>query len=82
MEKDYIDVFFDSMSDDALKEKWKKYEEQSKTGNNVRIGDLIDQWNHFYNNTFSIEDFELDLNQSIDFEKSESLFGLFYLHKN
>lgn len=82
MEKDYIDRFFDSMSEDVLKEKWKKYEEYSEIKNKVKVSDLLENWNLFYENTFSIEDSEIDLNQNINIEKSESSFGLFYLHNN
>ncbi|KGO93818.1 hypothetical protein [Flavobacterium enshiense] len=77
MSKDYIDKFFDSMSEGVLKEKWKKYEKYSNKENSVKISELLESWNHYYENAFSIEDVKLDLSQNVIVE-SEQCFGLLF----
>jgi hypothetical protein len=41
MDKDSIDKFFDSLSDDELKEKWNKYNKHSEQENSVTISEFI-----------------------------------------
>lgn len=77
MKKDYIDRFFDSMSDDVLKEKWEKYEALSESTDSVKISDFVNVWNNYYNHTFSIDIINFDIKQNITLEKSEIIFGLF-----
>lgn len=78
MKNDYIDRFFENVSIDVLKEKWKKYEKYSSKSNNVKVSELLESWNHYYENTFSIEEIDLDLNQNVNIEKSEQCFGLIF----
>ncbi len=78
MERKDIDKFFDTLSKDVLKEKWNKYNKFSENNEGVKISELLENWSHFYDNTFSIEDIELDLQQNINLEKSEQCFGLFF----
>ena len=78
MERKNIDKFFDTLSKDVLKEKWNKYNKYSENNESVKISELLENWSHFYDNTFSIEDIELDLQQNINLEKSEQCFGLFF----
>lgn len=78
MERKDIDKFFDSLSKDVLKEKWNKYNKYSEHPESVKISDLLESWSLFYDNTFSIEEIELDLKQNINLEKSEQCFGLFF----
>ena len=52
MDKKTIDEFFDSLSEDVLKEKWNKYDKYSKQENSVTISELLDVWNVCYENTF------------------------------
>lgn len=77
MERKDIDKFFDSLSENSLKEKWDKYNSYSKIDESVKISELLESWNLFYENTFSIDDTELIIEQNINLEKSEQCFGLF-----
>jgi hypothetical protein len=77
MERKDIDKFFDSVSKGVLKEKWDKYSGYSKIDESVKVSELLESWNLFYENTFSIDDTELIIEQNINLEKSELCFGLF-----
>lgn len=77
MERKDIDKFFDSLSKNVLKEKWDKYNSYSKIDESVKISELLESWSLFYENTFSIDDTELIIEQNINLEKSEQCFGLF-----
>ncbi len=77
MERKDIDKFFDSLPKNVLKEKWDKYNSYSKIDESVKISELLESWSLFYENTFSIDEMELVLEQNINLEKSEQCFGLF-----
>lgn len=78
MNTDYVDKFFDSISEDVLKEKWEKYNSYSQIENKVKISELLENWNHFYENTFSLDELENEIIHSVNIDKSEQSFGLFY----
>lgn len=78
MNTDYVDKFFDSISEDVLKEKWEKYNSYSQIENKVKISKLLENWNHFYENTFSLDELENEIIPSVNIDKSEQSFGLFY----
>ncbi|WP_312762509.1 hypothetical protein [Epilithonimonas sp.] len=78
MNTDYIDKFFDNISDDVLKEKWTKYDFYSQMENKVKISELLEAWNHHYENTFSLDDAENEIIPNVNIDKSEQSFGLFY----
>lgn len=78
MKNDYIDRFFDNISEEVLKEKWNKYAMYSEKENSVKVSELLESWNHYYENTFTIEEIDLDLNQNVNIEKSEQCFGLLF----
>jgi hypothetical protein len=46
MDKDSIDKFFDSLSDEELKEKWNKYNKHSEQENSVTISEFIENIKH------------------------------------
>ena len=77
MNTNYIDKFFENISDDILKEKWEKYSHYSRLENKVKVSELLENWNHYYENTFSLDDFENEIS-TINIDKSEQCFGLFY----
>lgn len=80
MKKDYIDNFFDNISDDVLKEKWEKYNKFSKNENSVKVSELLESWKYFYESTFSFEEtkIEPEIKSNVNIEKSEQCFGLFF----
>lgn len=41
MEKDYIDKFFDSLTQEELQERWKKYEHLDNVG--ITVNDFLDR---------------------------------------
>lgn len=78
MDKKNIDQFFDSLSEDVLKEKWHKYDKYSKHENSVMISELLDVWNVCYENTFVYSKPDLLDTNNIIKEESEISFGLFF----
>ena len=80
MDKKTIDQFFDSLSEDVLKEKWDKYDKYSKPENSVTISELLDLWNVCYENTFVYSKPDLLDTNNILKEESEISFGLFFLY--
>lgn len=48
-----IDKFFETLSKEELKQKWEKYDSYSaETNNQVKVNDLINVWNDYYENIF------------------------------
>lgn len=78
MDKKTIDQFFDSLSEDVLKEKWNKYDKYSKQENSVTISELLDVWDVCYENTFVYSKPDLLDANNILKEESEISFGLFF----
>lgn len=78
MDKKTIDQFFDSLSEDVLKEKWNKYDEYSKQENSVTISELLNVWNVCYENTFVYSKPDIIDTDNILKEESEISFGLFF----
>ena len=78
MDKKTIDQFFDSLSEDVLKEKWNKYDNYSKQENSVTISELLDVWDVCYENTFVYSKPDLLDTNNILKEESEISFGLFF----
>lgn len=79
MDKKTIDQFFDSLSEDVLKEKWNKYDKYSKQENSVKISELLDVWDVCYENTFVYSKPDLLDTNNILKEESEIIFGLFFV---
>lgn len=74
-----IDKFFEALSKDELKEKWEKYDSYSaETNNQVKVNDLINVWNDYYENIFVFHNPNLISNQNLVIIESESSFGLFF----
>ena len=78
MDKKTIDQFFDSLSEDVLKEKWNKYDKYSKQEISVTISELLDVWNVCYENTFVYSKPDIIDTNTILKEESEISFGLFF----
>ena len=78
MDKKTIDQFFDSLSEDVLKEKWNKYDKYSKQENSVTISELLDVWDACYENTFVYSKPDLLDTNNIIKEEYEISFGLFF----
>lgn len=79
MDKKTIDQFFDSLSEDVLKEKWNKYDKYSKQENSVTISELLDVWKVCYENTFVYSKPDLLDTNNILKEESGISFGLFFV---
>lgn len=78
MDKKTIDQFFDSLSEDVLKEKWNKYDKYSEQENSVTVSELLDVWDVCYENTFVYSKPDLLATNNILKEESEISFGLFF----
>ena len=78
MDKKTIDQFFDSLSEDVLKEKWNKYDKYSEQENSVTVSELLDVWDVCYENTFVYSKPDLLDTNNILKEESEISFGLFF----
>ena len=79
MDKKSIDQFFDSLSEDVLKEKWSKYDKYSKQENSIAISELLGFWSMCYKNTFVYSKPDLLDTNNILKEQSEISFGLFFV---
>lgn len=78
MDKKTIDQFFDSLSEDVLKEKWNKYDKYSEQENSVTISELLNVWNACYENTFVYSKPDIIDTNNILKEEFEISFGLFF----
>lgn len=77
MDKRSIDLFFESLSKEVLKEKWQKYDTYSKQENNITVFQLLDIWKIYYENTFVYHKPDLLDSNNIIKGESEISFGLF-----